>query len=183
MKKIMNTLIIVLIMAGGLSAQNMMYGAPGGRPGGPMDKSPNKENCISDQPYYQYMIFRMTEILELTPEQAEKLFPLNRPYRDEKHALHMKMNALSEEVYDKKEITKADLENYKAEIKRLQNEESKLDEKFYGDVEKFLEPYQVAKLIFFEPHFRRELSKELKDRYNPESNRKKDNKRFWEKRK
>jgi predicted nuclease with TOPRIM domain len=86
---------------------------------------------------------------------------------------------LSEDVFQKNVITRSDLEKYKEEIKRIQSEEAKLDEEFYENVETFLEPQQVAKLIFFEPHFRRELSKELKDRYMPEK--KKDKKRFWQK--
>ena len=175
MKKTFTILFIGIIFIGGLSAQGMQDGR--------YDDPKKQEHCISDQPYYQYMVFRMTEILELTPEQAEKLFPLNRPYRDEKHALHMQMNVLSEEVFKSKEITKADLEKYKNEIYRLHNEEMKLDVEFIEDVENFLEPAQVAKLIFFEPRFRRELSHELKQRYMPGKEEKKGKKKFWEKRK
>ncbi len=173
MKKIFTIIIIAIITISSVSAQNMQdkrYSVP--------DK---KKQCISDQPYYQYMVFRMTEILELTPEQAEKLFPLNRPYRDNIHSLHMQMNTLSDEVFQKEEITKADLKKYKNEINRLKTEEAKLDDEFINDVEKFLEPEQVAKLMFFEPRFRRELSSELKHRYQqtPEQNKK----NFWNKRK
>ena len=179
MKKIIPAFAIMIMMISGLSGQHMMYGGPGG----PMDKpgKPGKPvECISDQPYYQYMVFRMTEILKLTPEQAEKLFPLNRPYRDQKHSLHMQMEALGEQVFSNGEITKADLEKFKEEINRIQKEEAKLDEQFYSDVENFLDPEQVAKLIFFDSHFRRELSKELKERYNPEQ--KKGSKKFWKNR-
>lgn len=179
MKKIITIMIIGLFLTGGLAAQGMMYGGPGGpRPG---DRG-NKEHCISDEPYYQYMVFRMTEVLELTPEQAEKLFPLNRPYRDNKHALHIEMKELSQEVFKNTEITKADLQKYKDKISQLRKEEDKLDDQFYSEVEKFLEPAQVAKLIFFDAHFRGELSKELKERYNPEQKKKVKNK-FWNKRK
>ncbi len=175
MKKYFTIMAVGLIMIGGLNAQGMQDKR--------FDDSQRQENCISNQPYYQYMVFRMTEILELTPEQAEKLFPLNRPYRDNVHALHMQMGALSDEVFQKKEITQTDLEKYKDEIKRLKNEEVKLDDEFIKDVEKFLEPEQVAKLIFFEPRFRRELSHELKQRYMPKPEEKKGNKKFWNKRK
>lgn len=179
MKKTTAIILISMVMIGGLFAQQMMHDGPGA----PMEgKRGNKEDCISDQPYYQYMVFRMTEVLELTPEQAEKLFPLNRPYRNSKHALHMEMNELAIDVFKKEDITKADLNKYKSEIDRLHKEEMKLDDQFYSNVEKFLEPEQVAKLLFFDSHFRRELSKELKDRYDPEQPRKK-GKRFWEKRK
>ena len=182
MRKIKAVMIISVLLIGALSAQQeMMLGGPGG-PGAHMDGTrKNKEHCISNEPYYQYMIFRMTETLKLTPEQAEKLFPLNRPYRDSKHSLHMQMVALGEDVFNKNEITNKDLEHYKNEISRIRIEEAKLDDKFYSDVEKFLEPEQVAKLIFFDAKFRRELSKELKERYNPEQ-KKKGKKKFWEKR-
>jgi len=173
----MTIICIAIILSGSLAAGDMM---PGG-PRGPIEGPPGKKNQhISDQPYYQYMVFRMTEILDLTPEQAEKLFPLNRPYRDSKHALHMEMKELSEQVFEQKEITKADLETYKKEIKRLHMEEIELDDQFYNDVEAFLEPSQVAKLIFFDSHFRGELSKELKERYDPEKKKKGKNK-FWNK--
>ena len=147
MKKYFTLIAIGIIMIGGLNAQGMQDKR--------FEDSKKKENCISNQPYYQYMVFRMTEILELTSEQAEKLFPLNRPYRDSVHSLHMQMDALSDEVFQMEEITQANLEKYKNEIKRLKNEEAKLDDEFISDVEKFLEPKQVAKLIFFEPRFRR----------------------------
>jgi hypothetical protein len=174
MKKIFTYFIIGIIMVGGLNAQNMKNER--------YDDPDKKEHCINDQPYYQYMVFRMTEVLELTPEQAEKLFPLNRLYRDEKHSLHMQKGKLSEEVFQKDEITKSDLDKYKKEINRLHEVEMKLDDEFIEDVEKFLEPAQVAKLMFFEPRFRKELSHELKQRYMPKPEEKK-GKKFWNKRK
>ncbi|MEA2076828.1 MAG: hypothetical protein U9O95_02280 [Candidatus Marinimicrobia bacterium] len=163
MKKWLTLFIIGFIMLSGLSAQDI------------------KKGHHIDQPYYRYMVFRMTEVLELTPEQAEKLFPLNRPYREAKYTLHMQISQLSDEVFKKNEITKEDLNQYKSEFKRLHNEEQKLDEAFIKDVEMFLMPNQVAKLIFFEPRFRRELSHELKQRYHQQVIQKK--KRFWNKRK
>ncbi|MEA3392890.1 MAG: hypothetical protein U9Q91_07920, partial [Candidatus Marinimicrobia bacterium] len=60
--------------------------------------------------------------------------------------------------------------------------EMKLSNEFIEDVEKFLEPTQVAKLMFFEPRFRKELSRELKQRYTPKPEEKK-GKKFWNKRK
>lgn len=176
MKKLLTYLIIAVLSVSILVAQ-----------GAPMDGLNHHKsgvsrdgNCksIAEQPYYQYMVFRMTEELELTAEQAEKLFPLNRPYRDTKHQLHMQMNELSEEIFNKEEITKADLEKYRKKLRGLQKKDLDLDDNFFDEVGTFLQPQQVAKLMFFEPHFRRELSRELKDRY---PGKKKDNKKFWEK--
>ena len=166
MKKHITGFTIFLIAISGLMAQ----------------PEPPKEPGL-DQPYYQFMIFRMTEDLKLTPEQAEKLFPLNRPYREEKQKLHFQMNILSDEVYQKKEITKDDLEKYRKEIVRLHQAEQALDDQFFNEVETFLSPEQVAKLIFFDPHFRRELSHELKQRYMPKPDEKKGKNKFWNKKK
>jgi hypothetical protein len=74
------------------------------------------------------------------------------------------------------------LDKYKREINRLHEAGMKFDNEFIEDVEKFLEPAQVAKLMFFEPRFRKELSHELKQRYQPEPEEKK-GKNFWNKRK
>lgn len=152
MKKTISIFILSSLMLIGLFAQK-----------------PMGEGHGQKQPYYQFMVYRMTEVLELTNEQAEKLFPLNRPYRESKQALHMRMNEISEEVFLKENITKVDLNFYKKEIKRLHEEEQKLDEQFFNEAETFLAPDQVAKLMFFEPHFRRELSHELKMRYQQDS--------------
>jgi hypothetical protein len=126
MKKFITIISIGFIMIGALNAQGFQDKR--------FENPPKQGNCISDQPYYQFMVFRMTETLELTPEQAEKLFPLNRPYRDKVHSLHMQMDALSDKVYQEKEITKADLEKYKDEIQGLKKEEAKLDEEFIKEV-------------------------------------------------
>lgn len=160
MKKTLTLLLALSLTLGVLFAQQ--EGCPE-----PKDGRGKKHDSINEQPYYQYMVFRMTEELQLLPEQAEKLFPLSRPYRDAKHQLHTLMNDLSEEVYSKEIITKEDLQAYRKTIRDLQTQEWKLDDKYYSDVEKFLAPDQVAKLIFFEPRFRRELSHELKQRYTP----------------
>ncbi len=170
-----STIIMVAVLS---MVMVIAQGRPMDMPGEGRGPGKGLGKSIAEQPYYQYMVFRMTEELELTAEQAEKLFPLNRPYRDTKHQLHMQMNELSEEIFNKEDISKADLEKYRKKLQSLQKKEIELDDKFFDEAGTFLAPQQVAKLMFFEPHFRRELSKELKDRY---PGKKKDNKKFWKK--
>lgn len=116
--------------------------------------------------YYQYMVFRLTEDLALSEEQAERFFPLHRSYQDQKGQNHYQLALLSKEAYDKKDIGKADLEKYQQEERRLKLEELELDAAFCADLERFLSPEQVLRFMFFEHHFRDELSRELKERYH-----------------
>ena len=151
-------------MIGNLSAMDKMHDDP------PMNPQ-----------YYQFMVFRMTEDLNLTPDQAEKFFPLLRPYQNSKHDLHEKMAQLSDEVFNNNKIDKDDLERYKDIIKNIHLDEMKLDQDFYNEIEGFLTPEQVAKFIFFDQRFRMQLSHELKQRYGDGRPEQKHNKHFWKK--
>lgn len=141
-------LLLGIMMAATLSAKGWMQDTPPPRPG-----------------YYQFMVFRLTEELSLSEEQAERFFPLHRSYQDQKRLIHHKMAMLSEESYEKKNVDKAELERYKNQVKQLALEEIELDAAFYADLEQFLRPEQVLHFIFFDHHFRNELSRELKERY------------------
>lgn len=165
MKKWIVLFVLATFMLSGLSARGMM-----------------QEEHRVDQPYYQFMVFRLTEVLDLAPGQAEKLFPILRPYREEKQQYHNKMVTLSEEIYQKEILNKTDLEYYKKEIKQLQLKEIELDDAFYVKIETFLNPDQVVKFIFFEPRFRKELSNELRQRYQMQA-KQNQKKHFWNKRK
>jgi Spy/CpxP family protein refolding chaperone len=124
-----------------------------------------QEEPFSNPQYFQFMIFRMTQELSLSEQQAEKFFPMHRTYRQNKHQLHHDIITLGKEAYEKTNITKSDLTRYKNEMNRLKNAETELDASFYADLEKFLNPEQVVRFMFFDQHFRRELSRELKERY------------------
>ncbi len=151
MKKGLLLIVIAFMLTGNLFAAGRMQNGP--------EPAPQ---------YYQYMVFRMTEDLKLTSEQAEKLFPIMHPYREAKRQLHEKMMVLCERAYHEDAFTKKDQEYFLAEVKRLHLDELKLDDELYAKVETFLDPDQVVKFIFFEQRFRMELSRELKDRYQGE---------------
>ncbi|MDD4960951.1 MAG: hypothetical protein PHX07_01815 [Candidatus Marinimicrobia bacterium] len=141
-------LLLGIMIAAMLSAKGWMQDAPPSRPA-----------------YYQFMVFRLTEDLSLSEEQAERFFPLHRSYQDQKRLIHHKTAMLSKDAYEKKNIDKAGLERYKDQVKQLALEEIELDAAFYVDLEQFLRPEQVLHFIFFDHHFRNELSRELKERY------------------
>ncbi|MDD3966853.1 MAG: hypothetical protein WC372_02035 [Candidatus Neomarinimicrobiota bacterium] len=124
-----------------------------------------QDNDHSRPAYYQFMVFRLTEDLSLSEEQAERFFPLHRSYQDQKRQIHYKMAMLSKEAYKETGIKTTDLKRYRDEVKKLSLEEIALDTAFYSDLEQFLSAEQIVRFIFFDHHFRDELSRELKDRY------------------
>jgi hypothetical protein len=90
----------------------------------------------------------------------------------------MEKAELSEKAYAQENIGESDLVRYKDEVKRLELAEVDADMKFYAELEGFLRPGQVVRFIFFEHQFRREMSMELKKRYNKPEERK----GFWQRR-
>jgi hypothetical protein len=148
MKRSIIILLILTMSAGILSAKGRM-----------------QDETFPNPQYFQFMIFRMTEELALTEQQAEKFFPMHRTYQQKKHQLHYEMTILGKEAYEKKNISRSDLNRYKNEADRLRKAEQELDSVFYADIETFLDPGQVVRFMFFDQHFRRELSRELKNRY------------------
>lgn len=140
-----------------------------------------QQNSHPNPGYYKYMVFRMTEELDLTEKEAEKFFPLHRSYQNKKHQYHRELAVLSEKAYERENINDKDLQYYKEEIKRLNREEMDLDMKFYAELEDFLSAEQVVRYIFFEHHFRREMSRELKKRYQRSTGDREKSKGFWPK--
>ena len=162
MKKWTNILIISLFVASSLFAAGRMQ----------------EEDRINPR-YYQFMVYSLTENLNLTSQQAEKLFPIMRPYREAKRQCHNKMIALSKEAYQQDNINKSHVQYYKNEIKLLHQKEFELDEEFYTKIETFLSPEQLARAMFFEQHFRSELSRELKERHYMPNNPPKKKQNYW----
>ncbi|MBW6457539.1 MAG: hypothetical protein K0B52_00075 [FCB group bacterium] len=160
MKKNIIVLLTLIMITGSLTAKGRMQDEP----------FPNPQ-------YFQFMIFRMTQELSLTEEQAEKFFPMHRTYQQNKQQLHHEMITLGKAAYEKSDISRSDLGRYKNEVNRLRSAETQLDLTFYADIEKFLNPEQVVRYMFFDQHFRRELSRELKERYRNDQDQQKSNKR------
>ncbi|MDZ7796295.1 MAG: hypothetical protein U5N56_04260 [Candidatus Marinimicrobia bacterium] len=157
-------LMITILLAGSLLGRGLM-----------------QQNNHPNPGYYKYMVFRMTEELELTEKEAEKFFPLHRSYQNNKYQYHRELAALSEKAYERENVNDEDLQYYKEEIKRLKQEELNLDMKFYSELEDFLSAEKVLRYIFFEHHFRREMSRELKKRYQGSTDDKGRSKGFWPK--
>ncbi|MBU0529036.1 hypothetical protein KKF86_04675 [bacterium] len=98
----------------------------------------------------QMMVFRLTEHLELTAEQAEKFFPKMREHRaimdkiDEE--IFETSKVLRDKVKDEKEISDAELKNFLTKVSALQDKKSDARNEFINSLDNVLDNTQIAKL-------------------------------------
>ena len=123
-----------------------------------------------------FRIMKMTEHMDLSPEQADKFFPRLRKHRNEVHNLHLKMRAFSEEISTENGMIPENLSGKKLdeltqELRNLEDRETELRREFRGAMEGYLKPFQIARYMTFEQKFRRELQQTMKHRMNKMKNR------------
>lgn len=141
MKKLL--IIILCLMFAGLYAQDMK----------------NIEN---------YRIYKMSEYLELTPEQAETFFPLLRQY--EKEIKNIKQQEkelytdLKKKQSGKEEISQEELQQLMGKVADFENRRTDLKQNFMKQSGKMLSPGQVARVPGFEKDFRDHLKKQFVQR-------------------
>lgn len=111
------------------------------------------------------MIWRLTEHLELKPEQADKFFPKLRDHRNSIEEIKTKEREIEEKIsigleksttFSMSEITKT-IEVYFS----LQKSRIELEEKFTLSMEGLLSPNQIAVLGLF----KHRMMKDMKDEY------------------
>lgn len=114
------------------------------------------------------MTWKLTNDLDLTPEQADKFFPRFKEHRENMNALEKEIIDVSEKIKDKidkgKEISSKELDEALENINEL--EIQKIDEKqrFINEMEEYLTANQIAKLALFKHYFIKDLRKEIRRR-------------------
>lgn len=139
--------IFVTIIAGILYAQCPLLDLP--PPGG--EKAKEKIETIK--------MWKMTEALDLSEEQASRLFPAMKQFQNRADSLRNQMmkfvedleNALQENEDSNKITTIVD------KIVSLKNQQSKNEAEFFAKMRSILTPAQQAKYILFERDFRRKM--------------------------
>ncbi|MEA3499896.1 MAG: Spy/CpxP family protein refolding chaperone [Candidatus Marinimicrobia bacterium] len=111
-----------------------------------------------------YRIYKMTNDLELTPKQSQQFFPMLRSHIMKMENIEKNIKELDRKVNSDNSIDKAEYVKIKNKLLNLEND--KLNEKlqFLNDLENVLEPEQIAKYMFFDRKFRRDLQNRLKHR-------------------
>ena len=155
MKKIVNVLMVII--AGGL-----LWAQPG-KPKGPGGQYSERMEMM--------MIWKLTDYLELTEDQAEKLFPKMRAHQRVVRQLRKDemefWRPFKEKMVDNQELSKKDFDKIIDHISTMDMEKSKERLTFVKGTEKFLSPTQQVKLLTFEGSMRQEAQKKIKDRYRP----------------
>lgn len=148
MKKLFVILLTVFLVSG-LTAQDMK----------------NIEN---------YRIYKMSEYLELTPEQAQTFFPLLRQYEKEIKDVKTEEKVLYDELKamqsGKEEATPEKLNDVMNQMQGLENKRMDLKQNFMKQSGKMLSPGQCAKIPTFEKDFRDHLKQQFIQRQKMKNN-------------
>ena len=117
-------------------------------------------------------IWRLTEKLKLTTEQAETFFPMMREHKDQIRLLDQERRELAYNMLDKAErgenIPDKDFRKLVDEITELGKRKIDLRTNYIKKLEGLLTNTQRVKLLVFEDQFRNELKKNVADRRTKE---------------
>jgi len=110
-----------------------------------------------------YRIYKMSEYLELTPEQAETFFPLLRQYEKEIKDIKVEENKLYTELKSKqgKEVSEEELKKAMDKIAGFESQRTDMKQNFMKQSGKMLSPGQVASIPGFEQEFRNDLKQQF----------------------
>jgi Spy/CpxP family protein refolding chaperone len=133
-----------------------MLSAQPGHPEGPGGQYGQKMEMMA--------IWKMTEYLNLSEEQAEKFFPRLKDHRQSMEDLNKQekelFKPLADKIKDGKEISKSELKTVLDKVEKLEEKRTKQKNKFVRNMGDILTPTQQVKLILFEGR----MKKAIKDR-------------------
>ena len=159
LKKILSAGLIL-----GLFASIALANPPGVRarsanqPGPQPDKMQNspKERAEIQKRIRTMKIWKLTDELDLTDEQAARFFPkLNvmENQNDEiRKQMQESMQKLGQMVWDE-DAKDSEIEKLLSTIEELNSQEYAVRQQFHKDVETILTPAQIGKMILFNRHF------------------------------
>ncbi len=123
------------------------------------DKRPMKENVEAMK------IGFITERLQLTPEEAQKFWPVYNQYTDETDKLRMSRHKNMKEARENmEEMSEADAEKFVDNELAMRQEELDILKKYHPQFKKVLSSKKVARLYRTEEDFKRKLLEMLQDR-------------------
>ena len=136
----------------------------------PDDKEDRREK------YRSMKIAYFTENLDLTPQEAEKFWPLYNEYQKEKGELFKSKGLGSKRIAQKEaEISDKEAEEIIDKHMEVRQKELTLDIKFHEDLKKVLPPKKIMKVYITEVQFREYMLKHIREEHrgkDPKSGRK-----------
>lgn len=120
-------------------------------------------------------MWRMTEFLNLSEEQAQKFFPRYNALTSDLEEMSQKqrelMKELRESVKEGKVVKEKEVDETMAELIGIEKQKLDKEKAFVEEIGNVLTSEQKAKYVVFEAHFREELRERIRERYVPHSKR------------
>jgi Spy/CpxP family protein refolding chaperone len=117
------------------------------------------------------MIWKLTDHLELTQDQAEKLFPSMRAHQKQVLKIRKEEKELFTPVYKKvkkgEDISKAEANKLLNKVATYEQKRSKARIDFVKDSGDILNPTQQVKLLMFDGQMKQQVRDRMQDRYKP----------------
>ena len=155
MKKTTLTLLL-LFMIGTLAAQPGRPGGPGGQYGERME---------------MMMIWKLTDHLELTQDQAEKFFPSMRAHQKQVLKIRKEEKELFTPLYKKvkkgEDVSKAEATKLLNKVAAYEQKRSKARIDFVKNSGDILNPTQQVKLLMFDGKMKQQVRDRMQDKYKP----------------
>ena len=127
---------------------------------------PDRDHKRSDK-MEMMMVWKLTDELALSPEQAEKFFPRFRQHRDELDEVRKMERALGKEMKQKlkkdEDIPEKDVKETVKKITELRKKHVDLEAKFLLGMDDILSPRQLANLGMFKQKMMRNIGGELRE--------------------
>ena len=151
MKPICRNLLISMILFGGCFAASA--------------QKPGHEQRME---YYRSMkIAYFTENLALSPEEAEKFWPLYNQHEKEKAELRKNQNLHSRAFAEKADqLTEEEAEKIIDKHMENRQKELQMDMDFHSELKKILPATKIMKLYITEVRFREHMLREIRERHN-----------------
>ena len=114
------------------------------------------------------VIWRLTEDLDLSSEQAEKFFPRFREHREQLDEIgkdeRKSLMDVRFKIRDQEELSKSEMERTIKKVSALRKDRVDLETKFILGMDDILTPNQMVKLSVFKQRLMKEMQSEMRDR-------------------
>ena len=149
--------ILLLMLCGLMAQEHDRY-----------EKDRSEEAPVRSERMESMVIWRLTDHLELSSDQAEKFFPRFREHRKDIKQLGKDEREIYESIRKQmdndKELSKADVKNTIDRVSQLRKTRVDLETKFVLGMDDILTPNQMVKLGVFKERMMHEMRDEMRDK-------------------
>lgn len=114
------------------------------------------------------MAMKLTEELNLTPEQGDKFFPRMKEHREKMNKIDAKMKSMVKEMRgtlkDEKIFSDKEFKSFFEEVNKLENKKLEERTRFLTDLDGTLDNYQRIKMVIFKHKFADDMQVQLREK-------------------